>query len=513
MTATAATQQQPAADKARSKPPNILLIISDDMGIEVLRAFGVGANPPPTPNLDRLAAEGVRFNNYWSQPVCSPTRATLLTGRYGFRTGIGSPTGDGGEASSWPAPPAKPAGAPKEAGMGPPAMARGRGGPRPEQPPARPANESMEAGMGPPAWLADGRFGRGLSLDEFTLPKAFAAHRELGYATAAIGKWHLADGSNGWERHPNLAGFDHYSGQLRGFPDGYFAWNQIDDGKFSGATGYAATRKVDDAMAWIRATGDRPWFMWFAFNLPHLPGHVPPRSLWVKDHSDLDPQVTPAVTDRRYFEAMVEALDTELGRLLAALDPATRANTYVIFMGDNGTFGPVVDAPFSKGKAKGSVYEGGVNVPLIVTGPGVARNRASDALVNSVDMFTTIMEMAGIQPVGTVPSGVVVDAVSFLPYLSRPDRPSIRQWIYADVFGGNGGLSEGMFHGGQYAIRNATYKLVVNAGREEFYDVRDRSEMHNLLGTLTPEQQVAYASLRSQVDRLHASEQTSSRKP
>jgi len=185
----------------------------------------------------------------------------------------------------------------------------------------------------------------------------------------------------------------------------------------------------------------------------------------------------------------------------------------VIFMGDNGTFGPVVDAPFSKGKAKGSVYEGGVNVPLIVTGPGVARNRASDALVNSVDMFTTIMEMAGIQPVGTVPSGVVVDAVSFLPYLSRPDRPSIRQWIYADVFGGNGGLSEGMFHGGQYAIRNATYKLVVNAGREEFYDVRDRSEMHNLLGTLTPEQQVAYASLRSQVDRLHASEQTSSRKP
>lgn len=479
MTSTAAAQQLSAPSNARAKPPNILLIISDDMGVESLRPFGVGANAPPTPNLERLAAEGVRFNNYWSQPVCSPTRATLLTGRYGFRTGVGYPTGDGDAAGSWPEPPAKPAGAPREAG----------------------AMSGFKFPASP-----------GLRLDEFTLPKAFAAHRELRYATAAIGKWHLADRSNGWERHPNLAGFDHFAGLLRGFPDSYFTWNKTVDGEFSGKTGYADSDKVDDAVAWIRARGDRPWFMWLAFNLPHMPSHVPPRSLWVRDHSDLDPQADPATAKQRpYFEAMIEALDTEIGRLLASLDPATRTNTYVIFMGDNGTFGPAIDAPFTARKAKGSVYEGGVNVPLIVTGPGVAGNHASNALVNSVDMFATIMEMAGIEPAGTVPSGVVVDSVSFLPYLSRPDRPSIRQWIYADVFSGGQGLREGKFRGGQYAIRNATHKLVVNAGKEEFYEVaRDRSEARNLLdGALTPEQQAAYTSLRSQVDRLHASRQTS----
>lgn len=476
-----AQQPSPAAGNAGPKPPNILLIIGDDIGIEAFRAFGVGTNPPPTPNLDRLAAEGVRFNNYWSQPVCSPTRATMLTGRYGFRTGVGRPTGDYGVAGPWPEPPAKPAGAPREAGFSPPATG--------------------EVSQSSP----------GLRLQEFTLPKAFAAHPERGYATAAIGKWHLADRSNGWERHPNLAGFDHFAGPLRGYADSHFAWNQVVNGTFSGKTGYADSDKVDDAVAWIRGRGDRPWFVWLALNLAHTPNHVPPRSLWVSDHSKLDPRADPAGNPRPYFEAMVEAMDTEIGRVLASLDPATRANTYVVFMGDNGTPGNVITAPFTKGKAKASVYEGGVNVPLIVAGPGVARNRASNALVNSVDMFATIMEMAGIKPAGTIPSGVVVDAVSFHPYLSQPDRPSIRQWIYADVFGAAEGLRGGKFQGGQYAIRNATYKLVANAGKEEFYDVtKDRSEMRNLLGgTLTQEQQAAYASLRSQVDRLHASEQTS----
>ena len=84
--------------------PNILLIIADDMGVETLASYGLGENPPTTAALDELARDGVRFNNFWTQPVCSPTRATMLTGRYGFRTGIGRPTG----GVRQPPPPEKP---------------------------------------------------------------------------------------------------------------------------------------------------------------------------------------------------------------------------------------------------------------------------------------------------------------------------------------------------------------------------------------------------------------------
>jgi arylsulfatase A-like enzyme len=468
-----AQQSAPVQVGNRSKPPNILLIIGDDMGIETLRSFGVGTDTAATPNLDRLAEAGVRFNRYWSQPVCSPTRATMLTGRYGFRTGVGRPTGDGSVAGPMPSTPAAPAGSPREGG-------RGRG-----------AGAATDPGS------------PGLRLDEFTLPKAFAAHRELGYATAAIGKWHLADRANGWEKHPNLTGFDHFSGGLRGFPEGYFAWVKDVNGTLSGATGYGPSDQVDEATKWIRARGDQPWFLWFAFNLPHEPLHLPPRSLWVTDHSSLDPQADPNANPRPYFKAMLEAMDTEIGRLLASLDPATRANTYVVFMGDNGSTRGTVTAPFVPTRAKGTVYEGGVNVPLIVTGPGVAANRASNALVNSADMFTTIVEMARL-PRSAVPAGSAVDSVSFFPYLSQPDRTPIRQWIYADTFGPAEGVQ-----GGQYAIRNETHKLVVRAGQEEFFDVsKDPSEARNLLGTtLTPEQRRAYTSLRSAVSALHASAQ------
>jgi arylsulfatase A-like enzyme len=486
----AAQQPSPAQGTGRSKPPNILLIIGDDMGVETLRSFGVGADTAATPNLDRLAASGVRFNRYWAQPVCSPTRATMLTGRYGFRTGVGRPTGDGAAMGAMPATPPAPAGSPREGGRGGPA-AGGRG---------RPGGPGAGRGGGGQAGNAEDS--PGLRLEEFTLPKAFAAHPELGFATAAIGKWHLSDSRNGWEKHPNAAGFGHFSGGLRGFPEGYFGWIKDVNGALSGRTGYGPSDQVDDATKWIGARGDQPWFLWFAFNLPHAPLHLPPRSLWVTDHSDLDPQADPNANPRPYFKAMVEAMDTEIGRLLASLDPATRANTYVIFMGDNGSTGGTVTAPFVSTRAKGTVYEGGVNTPLMVTGPGVPTNRSSNALVNSADMFATIMEMARI-PRTTVPPGPAVDSVSFLPYLSQPDRTSIRQWVYADTFGPPEG-----FQGGQYAIRNDTHKLVVRAGTEEFYDVaNDRSEARNLLGgTLTPEQERALASLRTQVSALHASE-------
>ena len=353
-------------DLRAQQAPNILLIIGDDMGVEALAAYGLGDDPPETAALDDLARDGVRFDNFWAQPVCSPTRATVITGRYGFRTGIGRPVGGG----PLPEPPAKPAGAPAESNGAPnAASAEDRALPRPH-----------------------------LLLSEYTLPRALKEHSISDYDTAAFGKWHLAMPENGWTDHPNTVGFDHFAGLMGGGPESYFAWNKVINGEVSGVVGYTPTDKVDDALAWLDDRDGDPWLLWLAFNLGHTPLHLPPGDSWQSDYSEHDAGSVPEEHWTAYFNAMVEAMDTEIERLLDSLDPAVRDNTYVIFMGDNGTYDPVVGAPFRRGRAKGTIYEGGVNVPLIVSGPGVPRGSVSEALVNSTDLFATILEMAGVNP-------------------------------------------------------------------------------------------------------------------
>ncbi len=449
--------------------PNILLIFGDDMGVETLASYGLGENPPTTATLDEMAREGVRFRNFWSQPVCSPTRATVITGRYGFRTGIGRPV---------------------------------PGGPPLPELPEKPAWASYEIprpGMGDAVGIRIP-----LPPEEFTLPMAFKANPDLGYASAAIGKWHLAGASNGWIDHPNLVGFDHYSGLITGTTASYFSWNKVVNGSVTGTTGYTPADKADDAIRWIDEQGDDPWFLWFAFNLPHTPLHLPPEEHWQSDYSHLDPESLPAEQADAYYAAMIEAMDTQIGRLLAALDADVRDNTYVIFMGDNGTGGNSVSAPFRAGRAKGTIFEGGVNVPLIVTGPAVERGGVSEALVNSADLFVTIMEMAGIDPGETVPDEVTHDSVSFLSALSVPDAPSQREWLYADVFdGGFAGVDTA-----DYAMRNARYKLLRFAGEEELYDLlEDPYEYNNLLsGDPSSDEQAAYHSLNEQILSLRNSE-------
>jgi len=457
---------------ARSAP-NILLIIGDDLGVETLASYGLGENPPKTAALDELARQGVRFNNFWAQPVCSPTRATLLTGRYGFRTGIGRPVGTG----EMQVPPEKPAWAPAESTD------------------HRYPHEASAADQALPRPF--------LLLEEFTLPMALNTNPDLDYSTAAIGKWHLASEGNGWIDHPNLAGFDHFAGLMGGGPESYFAWNKVVDGKVSGKVGYTAADKVDDAIAWVDAQGDSPWFLWFAFNLPHTPLHFPPEEHLQSDYSNVGPGDMNRENWQAAFNAMMEAMDTQIGRLLATFDEDTRENTYVIFMGDNGTWDPVVSAPFRHGRAKGTIYEGGVNVPLIITGPGVERGAVSEALVNSTDLFATIMEMAGVDPEEAVPDKVTHDSVSFFPALSDPAAPSRRDWIYADeFFGGFDGVETA-----DYAMRDARYKLLRFEGREEFYDLHaDPYEYDDLLRReLSTEQRAAYESLKAEILRLRSS--------
>jgi len=467
-----------ADDNEAERQPNILLLIGDDMGNETLSCYGQSKDPATTPTLDTLCDQGVRFDNFWSQAACSPTRATMLTGRYAFRTGVGRPTGDRDAMGYFPEIPPKPEWAPAETSR---PGGRGEGG--------------------EPGRRADAPIDWGLPLTEFTLPMAFKVNKQMGYSTAAIGKWHLSDRRNGWEQHPNLIGFDHFAGLIRGFPDSYFTWNKVVNGEWSGETGYAPDDKTDDAINWIAEQGGNPWFLWMAFNLPHTPMHLPPENRWRSDWSHVDPQANPRGDGLAYTNMMLEALDSEIERLLGSLSPEVRANTYVIFMGDNGSGGRSARPPVVMGKAKGSVYQGGVNVPLFVTGPGVAKG-SSQALVNSSDIFLTIMEMAGIDSDETVPGHVTLDSVSFMSYLEDPSTASIRDYVYADEFEGNfAGIPDA-----KYAVRNAEYKLLHEDGSFEFYNlIEDPYENDNLLdGELSEHEQAQFDALTVLVTELRS---------
>ncbi len=470
---TLATLVWACASNHATAEPNILLILADDMGVEALSVYGLGETAPTTITIDALAQDGVRFRNFWSQPVCSPTRATIMTGRYGFRTGVGRPIGpgaDGGASGPLPPPPAKPTSAPWE----PPGRARNPGNP----------------------------VSRGLPSTEFMLPAALDAGTGSAYRTAAIGKWHLADRDNGWLQHPKNAGIDFYSVIMHG-EDSYFAWRKVLNGEVVGTTTHSAIDQADTAIEWIGEQGDEPWFMWLSFILPHTPLHLPPRELLQSDYSDLSPTQDTSENPIRYFHAMIEAMDTEIGRVLDSMTPSVRENTYIIFVGDNGTTNSSVIPPFEPGRAKGTVYQGGLNVPLIISGPGVERGAVSDALVNSTDLFATILEIAEVTMDDVVPDGVTLDSVSIVPYFSDPALQSRRDWIYADVFSGSFlGVEDA-----NYAMRNDHYKLLRHEGREEFYNLaHDPYEHENLLErALSAEEQAQYEFLRTQIQVLRDS--------
>jgi arylsulfatase A-like enzyme len=185
---------------------------------------------------------------------------------------------------------------------------------------------------------------------------------------------------------------------------------------------------------------------------------------------------------------MVEALDTEIGRLVAAID---LSDTTVIFVCDNGSQWSTMEPPFSASPGKGTVYEGGVNVPLIVAGQAVAPSRQgeeSEALVQAPDLFAAVLEIAGV-------AGEAQDSRSLVPHLQQPGAPP-RAWVYTEMFVPHPGPPDPEHH--HRAVRNARYKLV-RKGLEpdELYDLEvDPFENSPLdLANLTPTQQAVYAKL------------------
>lgn len=339
---------------------SVLLIIADDLGRDSLALFNNDptASLPPTPAINALASEGIVFNRMYAYSTCSPTRASILTGRYEFRTGVLSP-----EVNT-------------------------------------------------------------LQPNEFTLAEAIVASGAIGTRLAHLGKWHLGNDADA----PNIiGGWPHFACGLGGGIPNYERWSKTVDGITTNRyTVYATTDVVDDAVDWIRDQGYEDWFLWVAFNAPHTPLHKPDNALHDYDYldgSDTDIENNP----RPYYEAMVQAMDTEIDRLLKLIDLTT---TTVIFMGDNGTLNSVLQPPFPNRHGKGSLYEGGVNVPMLIAGAGVdssLSNTTSEAIVHSVDLSKTILDLLEIDSVGLLPETLVYDSKSFYPLLSGASMEHTRE--------------------------------------------------------------------------------------
>ena len=372
---------------------NVLLIIVDDIGLDATIGYNIGSQKPNMPNLQNLISSGVKFNNVWSNPVCSPTRSTILTGKYGYRTSV------------------------------------------------------LNAGDE-------------LSTSETSLHNYLT--QNTNYSSALVGKWHLS-GSPADHNHPNNIGIDYYSGMIGGGIQNYSNWVFSVNGNISNTTQYSTTKLTNEAIDWIN-NQDSEWFMWLAYNAPHTPFHLPPSNLHSQgqlpaDQASIDSNPLP------YYLAMIEAVDSEMGRLFNSISEEELANTTIIFIGDNGTPNEVVQQ-YNSNRAKGSLYKGGINVPMIISGNQVNRfGQDENALINTTDLFATITELCGVN------NQAVYDSKSFIDLLTSSINSNSRDYIYSEIGNEN------------YSIRNTTHKYIhFENGNEALFNLNNNQfEFPNLL--------------------------------
>lgn len=344
------------------------------------------------------------------------------------------------------------------------------------------------------------RRGTGLAISAEGLPARLKSENSA-YETAVFGKWHLADQSNGWLAHPASVGFDYYSVLPGNAPPSYFSWVENLNGVAEQRTGYTPERKVTDALDWIDRQEGSPWFLWFAFNLPHLPFFVPPgNSLEVPSQEEgLTADQLP--NSRDVFDAMVKEMDRQIGTLLNGLAPEVRERTVIVFVGDNGTTREAIDSPYAPERPKFTLYQGGIHVPLIIAGPGIEAGKKETAMVNTTDLFATILDLAttGDEENSSISS---TDSKSLLGYLTGNQEHPDRSYNYSDKFLPLVGIEFGDF-----AIRDSRYKLISSTVKQEFYDLStDPAENDELLAAgLNMEQREAYDRLLRQAYELHSS--------
>lgn len=423
------------ASEAAKPPPNVVYILADDLGYAELGCYG--QEKIKTANLDRLAAEGIRLTqHYCGNAVCAPSRCSLMTGKHPGHAYIRS---------------------------------------------------NRRARL--PATLKQ-RYGLVFSGQQ-PIPDAEVTIAEMlkpnGYATAAVGKWGL--GHFGTTGDPNRQGFDRFFGyNCQGHAHSYYPghlwrnarkvklgndppvpghaqlppdadpYNPASYAPFKGRD-YAPDRMLQAALTFIRQNKDRPFFLYFPSTIPHLALHVPDEQLkpylgkW-----DETPFVgngyTPHRTPRAAYAAMISRLDRDVGRIMRLLEQlGLDEDTLVMFSSDNGTthLDKEVDYEFFESVGplrglKGSLYEGGIRVPMIARWPGkIQPSTTSDHVSAFWDVLPTIAELTGTEP----PKGH--DGISFAPtLLGRPERQRQHQYLYWEFPG----------YGGQQAVRMGHWKAV-----------------------------------------------------
>ena len=452
--------------------PNILFVVMDDVGIDQMLSFGYGGNTPPSmPNINAIASAGVRFRNTWSMPECSPGRASMFVGRFPFRTNIYQAIGENDLANSQISPydmttPKLLSQANYESGMfGKFHLA----GP-----------ENNQAGSGTPAALGWDYFhgwigglpssidttAGGVAAAGTTYRCGFVPGPGSTYATgASSGACYFSDLTCSYIPGPSPAG--DVAGKQCLMRGGIFVsspacqnpapaglnFNQqntyyVSPLTINGASipltdsrnrGYRTTLEANAARDWINSRStSRPWMASVTFTAAHTPVQQAPNSLTPSTVGGGDGLDCSVSGDQRVLQnLMTEAMDTEFGRLLVETGLARRnpdgtllydpnaGNTMIVIVGDNGSFGGAVKFPFSPSRAKGTAYQTGVWVPLIVAGPlVVAPNRDVEHMVNMVDVYRLFGEIAGIDVAAAVPRAI--DAAPLLPYLTRADQTSIR---------------------------------------------------------------------------------------
>lgn len=430
---------------AFARQPNVVFFLVDDLGVMDIGAY----NPDTfyeTPNVDRLARQGVRFTNgYAANPVCSPTRFSILTGKYPTRAGATNFFSGTREGRFRPAP----------------------------------LNDRMP-------------------LEEVTLAEALKA---AGYRTAFLGKWHLGPTEEYW---PEKQGFEiNVGGNQRGAPPSYFA--PYKNPKLAdGPEGeHLPERLANEAAAIIEKFKDEPFFLYLSFYSVHTPLRARPEL--VKKYQekaaglnfqgpdfDSEEQVWPIDTPRQVrvqqrhavYAAMVESMDAAVGRVMDKLNElGLEKDTVVCFMSDNGGLSTAEGSPTSNlplRGGKGWLYEGGIREPLIIRWADAPGGRTCDVPVISTDFYPTLLEIAGV-PLNPRQHR---DGVSLVPLLRGESHDLANRplyWHYPHY------SNQGGFPGG--AIRQGDYKLIerFEDGRVHLYHLKDDVGERNDLAQQQPQ--------------------------
>lgn len=396
---------------AQSRPPNIILFLVDDLGGMDVGAYG--SRYYETPNIDQLARSGMLFTNaYAASPVCSPTRASILTGKYPARLGITTALGHVR---------ALPPEFPRYRASGP---------------------EDLK-------WLIPMSL-RYLTTDEVTIAESL---RAAGYRTAHIGKWHLGLAPQYW---PDKQGFDvTFHGAPDGGPPRYFSPYGFKAGEITdGPAGeYLTDRLTDEALRFIEESRDRP----FLLHLWHFGVHSPWASKKEEADSFKDVKDPRGFQDNPVMAGMIASIDESLGRIVAKLEELRLSErTIIFFFSDNGGtmsvrmsnhLFPTNNSPLRG--AKGTLFEGGTRVPLIVKWPGVIKpGSRSSEVVSSIDLYPTFMELA------SATFHHKVDGRSFVPTLKGTGSLSPRElFFYA-------GFPQTLSPGAGVSVRRGDWKMI-----------------------------------------------------